>query len=124
MWADGVLWCVWQRRRGDSLNYVRDEAVRESLAQMVTPWEAIEELEPRFAGVTDEAQLKILNGFTGLGRSFITKLEKLGLKTIVPGTSSKASHINWGLWHGDGPRLIGLAGLTGVCRGGLGVRRG
>lgn len=86
--TDGVCG-VWQRRRGDSLNYVRDEAVRESLAQMVTPWEAIEELEPRFAGVTDEAQLKILNGFTGLGRSFITKLEKLGLKTIVPGASPK-----------------------------------
>lgn len=74
-----------QRRRGDSLNYVRDEAVRESLAQMVGPWESIEELDERFAGVTDEAQLKIFNGFSGLGKTFIQKLEKLGLKAVVPG---------------------------------------
>lgn len=74
-----------QRRRADGLAFVREEAAKEATKQMVPVIDLFEELEEKYAGVTDELSLKVLSGYRNLQHVFNGKAEKLGLKAIVPG---------------------------------------
>jgi molecular chaperone GrpE (heat shock protein) len=79
-----VVVCGAQRRRADSLSFVREEAVKEAMKHMVTALDALEGLESRFEDVTDEADLKILQGYKGLQSNFVSTVTKLGLVPIAP----------------------------------------
>lgn len=74
-----------QRRRGDGLNFVREEAAKEAVKEFVPVLDLLEELEAKYAGVTDETSLKVLTGYRNLQTTFMSKVEKLGLQSIIPG---------------------------------------
>lgn len=74
-----------QRRRADGLSFVRDEAAKEAVKQLVPVLDLFEELEARFAGVSDEASLKVLGGYRNLQGVFGGKAERLGLKAMATG---------------------------------------
>jgi hypothetical protein len=75
-----------QRRRADGLSFVRDSAGKEAVKTLVPVLDLFEELEAKYAGVTDEASLKVLGGYRNLQNVFEGKAERLGLTSFVPGT--------------------------------------
>lgn len=50
---------AFQRRRADGLNFVRAEAGKEAVKQLVPVLDLFEELEAKYAGVSDENSLKV-----------------------------------------------------------------
>jgi molecular chaperone GrpE (heat shock protein) len=71
---------TYKRRRADGLTYVREEAAQETMKQLLPVFDLMEELEERYADVTSEASLKVLNGYKNLLQVFVGKAERLGVK--------------------------------------------
>ena len=67
------------------MNFVRDEAAKEAVKEFVPVLDLLEELEAKYAGISDETSLKVLNGYKNLQTNFFSKVEKLGLQPILPG---------------------------------------
>lgn len=77
---------TYKRRRADSLTYVREEAANEAMKQLLPVLDLMDELEVKYAGVSDEAALKVLNGYRNLQHVFMGKADRLGVKPIPAGT--------------------------------------
>ncbi|EKU21483.1 GrpE, partial [Nannochloropsis gaditana CCMP526] len=73
---------TYKRRRADGLTYVREEAAQETMKQLLPVFDLMEELEERYADVTSEASLKVLNGYKNLLQVFVGKAERLGVKVL------------------------------------------
>jgi len=76
---------TYKRRRADGLTYVREEAAKEAMKQLLPVLDLVEELEVKYAGVSDEAALKVLNGYRNLQQVFVGKAERLGIKAVPAG---------------------------------------
>jgi len=76
---------TYKRRRADGLTYVREEAAKEAMKQLLPVLDLMEELEIKFAGVSDEAAVKVLNGYRNLQQVFVGKAERLGIKAVLAG---------------------------------------
>ncbi|EWM28579.1 GrpE nucleotide exchange factor [Nannochloropsis gaditana] len=73
---------TYKRRRADGLTYVREEAAQETMKQLLPVFDLMEELEERYADVSSEASLKVLNGYKNLLQVFVGKAERLGVKVL------------------------------------------
>ena len=76
---------TYKRRRADGLTYVREEAAKEAMEQLLPVLDLMEELEVKYAGVADEASMKVLNGYKNLQQVFVGKAERLGIKAVPAG---------------------------------------
>lgn len=64
---------------------MREEAAKEAVKQLVPVLDLFEELEAKYADVSAEASLTVLNGYRNLQTVLAGKAERLGLQAVVPG---------------------------------------
>ena len=76
---------TYKRRRADGLSYVREEAAKETLKELLPILDLFEEVDAQFVGVSEEGSLKVLNGYRNLQQVFIGKVERLGVKGVEVG---------------------------------------